>query len=297
MDYNTFKTKLRELVEEALGPEYVVFLREVPQNNGIFQDALMIWRSGETAVPAIGLKGYYGNFIRGATLEELADKITSLYEKHRQSPGTEAANFFCYEKVSSHICFRLINFEKNKKLLEQIPHRKVLDLALVCYCRMEGYTGHIASALIDNGHIKLWQVTEDALFEKAEENTCRLLSPHMVGMKRLIRQITGEDLFPDDDEEPERMYVLTNKEKYFGSVCFLYPGALEEISSFLKSSFFILPSSIHECIIVPDSGQFFPEDLRLMVQDVNRRAVAEEEVLSDQVYYYDREKKNLKIER
>ena len=85
MDYNTFKEKLRELVEEALGPEYVVFLREVPQNNGISQDMLMIWRSGETAVPAIGMKGYYASFLRGASLEGLADKVTAVYEDHLQS--------------------------------------------------------------------------------------------------------------------------------------------------------------------------------------------------------------------
>ena len=47
---------------------------------------------------------------------------------------------------------------------------------------------------------------------------------------------------------------------------------------------------------MPDSGRFNPEDLRVIVQDVNRRAVAEEEILSDQIYYYDREEENLKIE-
>ena len=139
-------------------------------------------------------------------------------------------------------------------------------------------------------------MTEEELFKRAKENTCRLLPPHIVGMRQLIRGIAGRDIFPADEEETETMYVLTNKEKYFGSVCFLYPRALEQISSFFKSSFFILPSSIHESIIVPDSGRFNPEDLRVIVQDVNRRAVAEEEILSDQIYYYDREEENLKIE-
>lgn len=296
MDYNTFKEKLRELVEEALGPEYVVILREVPQNNGISQDMLMIWRSGETAVPAIGMKGYYASFLRGASLEGLADKVTAVYEDHLQSTVMGEEGFSRYDNVAPFICARLINYERNRKLLEQIPHRKILDLAMIYYFRVEGFSGHIASSLINNAHMEWWKVTEEELFKRAKENTCRLLPPHIVGMRQLIRGIAGRDIFPADEEETETMYVLTNKEKYFGSVCFLYPRALEQISSFFKSSFFILPSSIHESIIVPDSGRFNPEDLRVIVQDVNRRAVAEEEILSDQIYYYDREEENLKIE-
>ena len=187
MDYNTFKEKLRELVEEALGPEYVVFLREVPQNNGISQDMLMIWRSGETAVPAIGMKGYYASFLRGASLEGLADKVTAVYEDHLQSTVMGEEGFSRYDNVAPFICARLINYERNRKLLEQIPHRKILDLAMIYYFRVEGFSGHIASSLINNAHMEWWKVTEEELFKRAKENTCRLLPPHIVGMRQLIR--------------------------------------------------------------------------------------------------------------
>ena len=97
----------------------------------------------------------------------------------------------------------------------------------------------------------------------------------------------------DECRDDEGMYVLTNEEKYLGAVCVCYPGVLERIADTFGRSFFVLPSSIHECIIVPETGEDFEGDLQEIVREVNRLYVSEEEYLSDNVYYYDRKEKVL----
>ena len=89
------------------------------------------------------------------------------------------------------------------------------------------------------------------------------------------------------------MYVLTNEKKYLGAAALLYPYVLNHIGKILKNNFYVLPSSIHECILVPDSGRYSRMELMSMVREVNESQVEKEEILSYEVYYYDRERQAL----
>ena len=86
---------------------------------------------------------------------------------------------------------------------------------------------------------------------------------------------------------PYEQYVLSNTEKFHGATAILYPGLLQEIGEATKSSFFLLPSSLHEVILMKDNGEMSAEELQRMVMQINRTEVKPEEVLSDEVYCYD----------
>lgn len=300
MDYNAFKTTLRELVQQTMGPEYLVSVERIPKNNGVFRECMALRRQKENAAPAVYVKPYFERFKKGVTLEELAGQMIKEYRDSRVEFSPEFIIPKDFETAASCICYRLVNYEKNKEMLKTMPHRQILDLALIYYCRMEDSCGRPAAVLIHDSHRLMWNAKEEELFARARDNTCRILPPYMGGMMQVICDTEWDNLFDsrtDGRWREENMYVLTNKEKCYGAVCFLYPQALEKISSIFESSFYILPSSIHESIIVPDSGQFFPEDLQLIVQDVNGHYVSEEEILSDHVYYYDKDRKILKMEK
>jgi hypothetical protein len=114
--------------------------------------------------------------------------------------------------------------------------------------------------------------------------------PEQMSMDELIGQvISGENRVP--------MYVLTNRSHYYGAACMLYPKLLKCIGEGLDSNFYVLPSSVHELIILQDLGMEDAATLMDMVKEVNATEVKEEEVLSDSVYYYDREKEGLSILR
>lgn len=86
---------------------------------------------------------------------------------------------------------------------------------------------------------------------------------------------------------PYEQYVLTNIAQINGATAILYPNLLQEIGEATQSNFFILPSSIHEVILMKDNGDMNAEELQRMVMEINRTQVAPEEVLSDEVYSYD----------
>ena len=86
-------------------------------------------------------------------------------------------------------------------------------------------------------------------------------------------------------------FVLTNEQRLNGASVLFYPEVQEKVSEWMKGDYFVLPSTIHETLILPDDGQFHFEELRAMIQEVNQTPVRRpEEVLTNQIYSYDKER-------
>ena len=86
------------------------------------------------------------------------------------------------------------------------------------------------------------------------------------------------------------MYVMTNQYTRNGAVAMLYPEVLEKMCGLFPDGYYILPSSIHDLVIIPKSVSMTPRELGEMVRDINKAAVTREEVLSDRIYEYDKDK-------
>ena len=184
-----------------------------------------------------------------------------------------------YENVKKHLACKLINGKRNEKLLEDVPHTRFLDLALVVYCRVDDSVIGSGTILVNNAHCKSWGVTEQEVLGTARENMKTLLPVSFMNIRELI---------PADDLMAEEfpMYVLTNSESYFGAASMIYDSVLSEIGKTLEQDYWILPSSIHECIIIPVREDMQPGQLSELVREVNATRVAPEDYLSDSVYYY-----------
>ena len=91
------------------------------------------------------------------------------------------------------------------------------------------------------------------------------------------------------------MYVCTNASKINGAGVILYENLLKDFAQKVGADFYILPSSVHETLLIPVSDQFDVETLKAMVCEVNMTQVAPEEQLSDQVYLYSRECDQIRI--
>ena len=120
----------------------------------------------------------------------------------------------------------------------------------------------------------------------------RLLPPSLIPLEEFLEEIV-KDRGMHLEELPEgfpKMYVLTNLLKRYGAAALLYPGTLKKAGEVLGSDFAILPSSIHEVLLLPDDKAQNYDFYRQMVSEVNRTQVDPEEVLSFNLYRYDREK-------
>lgn len=288
MDYETFKTELLETLQRTAGEKKKVSLRRIEKNNGVFLDGLIIQREGENMAPTFYLEELYQAWEEEVTIEKVAEEILAFAKLQKPETEISVKDFEDYERARNRIYYKLINYKMNQKRLEKMPHIKYLDLAIVFYYRVEGGRLHGATVLIHNNNLDTWGITRGRLLEDAVHNTSRKLPYTFQGMEALIAGLMGES--PEIPMGEELMYVLTNKEKCFGAAVILYPHVLSHIAGLLQGNFYILPSSVHECILVPDRGQYSRLELKKMVKEVNEKQVEAEEILSDEVYYYDRKK-------
>ena len=115
----------------------------------------------------------------------------------------------------------------------------------------------------------------------------------MLNQKGIETDDIQNEMTKMQDEIP--MYVLSNEQNYFGASVLYYPGALKEISKRFQSDLIILPSSIHEVIVLPVNGKEQFDEMNEMIKEINKDQVADEEVLSDHLYYYNRSTEKLMI--
>lgn len=297
LTYEEFKITLAAQVTNLVGEEVNVTVHKIQKNNGVLLDAISIMRTGVYAAPSIYLQDLYDHYEHGKNILELANRVIELSEE-RQMKGILPKDFFMdYHKIKDRICYRVINYEKNQQLLKTVPHRKVLDLAMVYYYLVEPEMLENASVLIRNVDLHRWGVDADEIKARAEVNTPKVEPWQLLSMDELINEVLDDenirvksDYFKND---PAPMFILTNKNRYFGAACMFYPQVLEQIADQIKNHFYILPSSIHECIITPVSGGLSQKTLSDMVKEINSTQLEEVDVLSDYAYFYNRDKKEL----
>ncbi len=297
MTYEEFKIALTAEVVNLVGKEVSVTIHKVQKNNGVLLDAISIMWPETCISPSVYLEPLYEQFQNDDYLCELAHTVIQLAKENPLTGILPDDFFMSYEKIKPRVCYRLVNYEKNKEFLKELPHDKVLDLAVIYYYSVEPEYLSNASVLIRNIDLQRWKVSAEEVREDAKRNTPYLFDWQLITIWDLMEGLLldrGVE-FPSELKEGDsiNMYILTNKEKYFGAACVLYPHVLETIAERLKSHFFILPSSIHECIIMPASGLFTQESLSKMVTEINESQVDEIEILSDQAYYYDRNTKKV----
>ena len=293
MEYQDFLKQVKDSVQKRTGGGSSVRLASVLKNNRNCVDAMSILNGGGNVSPAIYMEPYYQQYLDGNSIEEVAEHIVEFHSRHAREGRYDLSFYTDFLQVRKRVVCRLVNYAKNRELLKQVPHRRFLDLAVVYYYKMEDHTFGDAGILVKNEHMEMWDADLEELDDAAMSNTARLMPYECMCIADMLSELTGIRI-GECDEAQLPMYVLTNTEKSFGAATILYPTILEALGERFGRDFFVLPSSVHECMLVPASEEFEPEKLREIVCEINEECVAEEEVLGDTVYRYYREKGELR---
>ncbi len=272
-----FAEKARNDVQEALGDVYAVTVQEVTKNNGLKLTGLSIRKEGRNISPIIYLDGYFK-----AGKADVAEDVLSLLAETPKVPDG-FSDIRDLEKVQDRICFKLVNRKRNADRLEGMPHKDFLDLAIVFFVPVDMEGENIASVAVNNELASAWGLDADGLWELAKGNTERLFPESVSSMADFMAGLLGTG---HGAEAGVPMTIVTNERKWNGAGVILYSGVLERISENIGKDLFILPSSVHEAIIIPDDGSSDEAALAEMVREINWTQVAEDEVLSDSVYRY-----------
>lgn len=199
-------------------------------------------------------------------------------------------------RVKDMICPKLINYSENRRLLETIPHRKFCDLAVVYYAIVDISETGVASILIHNAHLDLWDKSETDLYELSLDNYRRIFSITSQNLGDIVLKLMDcKDANSFDKDTLVPMIVVTNKMKMNGAAAILFTDKLREIADSLDSDLYILPSSVHEIIIIATDNAMTVEELKETVCYVNRNELRQEEILSDNVYRFCRSDGNVEI--
>lgn len=290
MTYQEFKSNIIQTISAKLGSAYRVTLQDIIKNNDTHLDGLTILSENSNISPTIYLNYYYEQYTSGKSLPSICEEI--LHSYYQNAPGTniDISFFTDFEKVKSRVIFKLVNYERNKELLKKVPHVRYLDLALIFNCFLDASEGGCATILIYHHHLSFWNISAEELYSLAKKNTPKLLRYQVQNIAEVIMNLFSEECngMLHDTLEPIPMYVLSNHIKLHGSGCMLYEDLLSDISAKMDSDFYILPSSIHEVLLIPVKNAASYTELVTMVKEINSTQLTREEILSDCVYLYSR---------
>lgn len=288
MSFEGFCTYIKNGIQQRLGYSCQVMTHNHLKNNGVTLCGLTIMTKESNISPTIYLNGFYERYVYEAeSLQQIEADVMETYRRNKTDHNLDVSFFTEWENARQRIIFKLVNYDANRELLKDVPYKKVLDLAMVFTCLVEkGVTGS-ATILIHNHHMECWKVTEDDLFHTAMENTPYFQKEKLTGMDSVIEYLTGQKLGNDILDDICSMYVLTVENNLNGAGAVLYKDLLKGFADRMESDFYILPSSVHEMILIP----LFTDDmesLSQMVKEVNATQLKPEDVLSDHTYVYRR---------
>lgn len=285
MGFQTFVDDVVELLQERMGDTYEIRVIRVTKNNDVELTGIAMTRQEDSIFPTIYLESLYEEYREGETVFALVDRIINCHEEQSMALDLDMDFFRDYSKVKDRIFYKLVSFEKNRKFLQDAPYLRWHDLAIVFYYALEENVVKGASITVKRQHMLMWKQNAESLYRVASRNTRRGMPELLVSMRDLVMELTGICV---RREEALPMYVLTNQNKLYGASAMLYSERIGELAEQFDSDLLILPSSIHEVLLLPDDQSRDYDSYRQMVAEVNKTQVQPEEVLSYRLYRYNR---------
>lgn len=297
MDFAGFTEQISNEISRKTGRGYKVQFNDVRKNNGVILRGLTVMQDGINVSPTIYLNNYFDEYVNGeVTLSDVVRDVMDTYSRNRIKERLNMQYLLDYEQVKQHIIYKLINTERNRELLEDVPHVEYLDLSIVFQCMITHKEFGTASILIHNAHQKMWDVSVDALYQAARENTQKLM-PYVI---KPINEVMCEVMKSQNPEQFDHdaymaglsdcipMFMISNKNRMDGAACMLYHNLFRDFSEKIGSSFFVIPSSIHELLLLPDENADDSGIIKSMIREINDTQLLYEEILSYSLYFFDR---------
>lgn len=306
MNRKEFKQYLQENVKDYLPESFAdarIIFNDVVKNNDNHMMGMSIVREGEGVVPNIYIDGFYQQYQEGRDIDEIVGDIADTRIEHDSQISVEdiTNNLMNYENVKDKLEIRICDTDENSERLQGLVHTEHGDFSATYHVRISEMTQDegVASAVVTPMLMEAWGITPEQLHQDALKSDLQKgaqLADMMDMMESMMSGMDPENLLESGGREAGDgmgMYCLTNGEKMNGASLILQDDLMQQISDTVGGSFYVLPSSTHEVLIVPDNGQMGLRDLSAMVYEINRTEVSPQDRLSDSVQYYDAETRTL----
>lgn len=302
MNFNDFVNEVKGNIKSFLPKDYEnadVSVMDYLKLNRTYT-GLVVRKEGEMIAPTINLNQLYATYNAqpGVTMEAVCRKIADVVI---DAPiQVDLKSFLNYEDVKDKLFIRVSSAEANKEVLENAPYQLREDLAITYHVAVGKDQEGLSSMFIKNDLLEQYGITAEQLHEDAMKSSPHVMAPEISSMGALLDEMYQKNILmltPDEREmlqetlqessEMPTFFIVTNTDRIDGAGVIFYPEFMENMGELLGNDLFILPSSIHEMLILPDDGRVDAEMLRDMVKEINATQVAQEERLTDDVYHYD----------
>lgn len=291
LNFEEFVAKVMESIRDYLPERFAdadVKVEHFQKLNASYL-GMQVKRADQTVVPNINLNTRFEEYQR--TGMSLDDAMRAIAEQVQLAPDLQTAWLKDYSQVQDHLFIRVSDAKESEAFLRMSPHKEVDGLAISYHIAFEGLHGVEASTPVSYKMMEMYGVTAEQLHADALESTQRLYPVKYSSMTEVLQQMMGiepemaAEMIPP--VEGPQLMVLTNAQSFQGAAAMFYPGQLDAIAEQMGTDFFVLPSSVHEVLILPDDGSQDLDSLQFMVREINASEVAPEDRLSDFVYHYD----------
>ena len=300
--FEKFQQKVKDGILAYMPEEYrdaTVEIVHAKRNNDQEQVGIMIKSEGQEVAARIYLDEYYARFPDWVSDETMLKTIAGDYLENdlkRKWVETVKESVKDFDSIKGNIRVQVVNRDMNRESLQNCPKKEVEGTDLLAVFRILFFEQgkECANALVTDALMETWGMDVESLYETALNNTAAQAPARINSMMSVF--FDGEE--PLELEEvfrEEGLYILSNPQKDYGAATMLYPGLLQSIAESTQSGFYILPSSIHEVLLIKEDNGMDAKELQSIVMDINQREVLPQEVLSNQVYFYNGKEQKISL--
>ncbi|MDD6516214.1 MAG: DUF5688 family protein [bacterium] len=297
--FEEFVENVKDRIKDYLPGKYENAVIEVSRHEKINESYLgmCVWTGGNAASPILNLEMYYALCQGGLTgMEDVIRRMADIVQEN--TIPVDLSLVTDYGRTKENLFIRVCDAGRNGELLKNIPHTRIDDLAVTYHILRSIDAGGMSSMTVTSQMMADLGITKEQLHQDAIENSPRLFPPMIENIGTMLRlfEMKAAGLEEEDISEIRKtmdqdmqipMLVVTNREQINGASALFYPGILDQVGEMMGEGYFILPSSVHEWIIVPDREGFDANEMQVMIMDANQNAVTPDIQLGDEAYHYD----------
>ncbi len=285
MEYMDFLNAVRDYINET-AKDVKVTVHSSQKNNGVILCGLTFSQEGYNASPTIYMDNYYVDYLGGSDICEIGDRLLNLYHENDLAVNLNMSFFDDFDSVSGKLFIKLINKQKNEAFLSEVPYEQFLDLAVTAYVRVNDKKIGSGIIMVRNDHLKHWGTDAETVLSVARKNTHDHDGYKLRHIVDVITSFSGTDnaLLADRSDFP--MYVATNECMTNGAAVMIMPDKLSEFAQVIGGDYYVIPSSVHELILIGKQQQNNTHDIDEMIRQVNETQLGPDDILSDHVYMY-----------
>lgn len=299
MNFEGFVNRVLDQIKEYLPESFQDAELVVRQHEKLNNQYAALTIADVKMAPIINLEDYFYDYEHGRSFDSIMGAISESISM--EQPELNFAALADFDKAKELLFIRVSSAEKNADYLKNVPHTIVEDMAITYHLKMNMDENGVASAVVAHDNLCMYGVSVEELHQVAIENSEKMFPLYSFDLNERMRQNFIEDMkrdgmpeemieellkeFPESGENA--MTVVTNDVGVNGAAAIFYPGVMDKIAEMTKGDYFILPSSVHETIVLPDNGALTAKELEAMVTEINSTQVEPWDRLTDQVYHYD----------